>query len=126
MKEEAVKTEDLEIVEIKTECFEFESSAVSQTWLEPPKVEVIEPEAETNQDHIPEESPASVQSDDDFKADFQNDDSSDSWDSNLVEEVAIPDKKPPKKASENNETRICPYCAGVYSRSGIKAHVSDY
>lgn len=123
MKEETV-TKDLEMVEIKTECFEFELPAVEQSWHEPPKAEIIETEIKIDQDDVPAASPASASSDDDFKAEFFRDDGSESSDSDLTDEFMEPEETIEKKKPETSKTRVCPYCAGVFTSAGITEHVS--
>lgn len=125
IKEETALTEDLEMVEIKTECFEFELPAVEQSWQEPPKAEIIETEIRIDQKDISLASPASAVSEDDFKADFFRDAGSESSDSDLTEEEFLePEEKIEKKKPETSKTRVCPYCAGVFTSAGITEHVS--
>lgn len=124
VKKETSETKDLEMVEIKTESFEFEPSPVMQSWQEPLKTEIIETEIKIDQDDVPVDVPASPASDEDFKTEFFQDDGSESSDSDLTEEFLEPEEKPLKKKPETSKTRVCPYCAGVFTSAGITAHVS--
>lgn len=127
VKEEAVETAVL-LTEIKTECFEFDPSAVIvQSWQEPPKEEI----KETEDQNLLEkrispidlkEAPALDDSDDDFGPTLQLNESVKKSESKTKKEKIVEEVKPPE---EPRLKRVCPYCAETLNKNGMTAHVSN-